>query len=125
VGLVSDQSNNHAIKVKEEHAKMEAEFEEGFLLVYIQLSEDLSSVKKVGIVHNLLDIPPQQGSVEDYGNPISVNEKEEGKEAVYGSLGYDVRVQSVAELNRVDIIALQVAIHYGKEDLQKQIHRID
>ena len=53
----------------------------------------------------LLDIPAQQRSVEDYGNPISVNQEEEGKEAVYGSLGYDVRVQPVTELNRIDIIA--------------------
>ena len=63
---------------------------------------------------------------------------------MYGSFWYDVGVESVAEVDRINVIAvaqepllarpysfgqskdvpLQIAVHDGEEDLQKQIDRI-
>ena len=68
-GLVSDQSDNHAVEVEEEHDKVESQLEERFLvkfsifvprlqqqtaylLVNIELPEDFGSVEEVGIVND-------------------------------------------------------------------------
>jgi hypothetical protein len=48
VHLITDESNNHAVKVEEEHDKVEAELAERFLGVVRQLYHflSLSSVKQ-------------------------------------------------------------------------------
>jgi hypothetical protein len=106
VGLVPDKSNNHAVEVKEEHDQMEAELDERLLLVDVQLAEDLGSIQQVGVLEDLLDVPGEQRKVQDQSQPISVNEEEEGQETVYRSLGDDVGVQAVAEVDWVDVVAI-------------------
>lgn len=92
----------------------------------------------------LLDVPSQEREVEDQRQPIPVDEKQEGQETVYGSLGDDVGVQAVAEVDGVDVVAtigvwsakerrgrlgagsswripFQIAVHNGEEDLQEQV----
>lgn len=32
-----------------------------------------------------------------------------------------VAVEAITEINRIDVIAFEIAVHDGKEDLQKQI----
>jgi hypothetical protein len=56
-GLVSDKSNDHAVEVKEEHDQVETQLEERFLLVDIELAENLSRIEEVSVVNNLLDVP--------------------------------------------------------------------
>jgi len=53
----------------------------------------------------LLDIPKEQWKVKEQGHPITVDEEEERQDAVYGSFGNNVRVETVAEIDRVDIVA--------------------
>lgn len=39
-------------------------------------------------------------------------------------LGDDVHVQAVAEVDRVDVVAFQVRVHDGEEDLQEEVDGI-
>ena len=50
--LVSDQSNDHAVKVEEEHKQVEAKLDERLLLVHIKLPEDLRGVKQVLVLED-------------------------------------------------------------------------
>jgi hypothetical protein len=40
-------------------------------------------------------------------------------------LGDDVHVQAVAEIDRVDVVAFQVRVHDGEEDLQEEVDGIE
>ena len=57
------------------------------------------------VVDDLLRIPSQQRQIEQQRNPISVDEEEERQECVDGGFRDDVRVQAVAEIDRVDVVA--------------------
>lgn len=48
--LISDESHNHAVEVEEEHEQMEAEFDEGFFFVHVELPEDFGGVQQMLIV---------------------------------------------------------------------------
>lgn len=54
----------------------------------------------------LLDVPSQQRQVQDQRQPVSVDKEQEGQESMYGSLGNDVCVEAVAEVYRVDVVAV-------------------
>ena len=56
----------------------------------------------------LLDIPGKQRQVEDQGQPVAVNQEQEGEETVDGGFGNDVGVETVAEVDGVDVIARMV-----------------
>ena len=98
--------------------------------------------------HALLRVPCQEGQVQHQGHPVSIDEEEEGQESVNGGFGNDVGVETVAEINGVDVVAVaklayarqgsapspacddaswrchspfQIAVHDGKEDLEKQV----
>ena len=36
--------------------------------------------------------------------------------------GNNVHVEAVAEVDRVDIVAFEVRVHYGEEDLKEEVH---
>lgn len=76
-----------------------------YLFVHIQLPEDLRRVQQVLVVHNLLRIPCQQWQVEKKCNPIPVDEEEECQEGMNGGFRDDIRVETVAEVDWVDVIA--------------------
>lgn len=54
----------------------------------------------------LLDVPAEERQVENKRHPVSVDEEEEGQETVHSSLGDDVGVESVAEVNGVDVVTV-------------------
>jgi hypothetical protein len=41
---------------------------------------------------------------------------------VYAGLGDDVHVEAVAEVDRVDVVAFQVGVHDGEEDLEEEVY---
>ena len=45
--FVADQGHNHAVQVEEEHQEVETQLDERFLLVHVQLAEDLSRIQQV------------------------------------------------------------------------------
>jgi hypothetical protein len=92
--------------------------------MHIQLPEDLGRVQKMRVVNNpmfgqhqlqvlfpmlrlyaLLDIVSKERQVEDQRKPVSVDQEQEGEESVDGDFGNDVRVQAVAEVDGVDVVA--------------------
>ena len=52
----------------------------------------------------LLDVPAEERKVKDKSQPVAVDEEQEGQEAVNGSLGDDVCVETVAKIDRVDVV---------------------
>lgn len=50
VGLVLNEGNDHLVEVEEEHEQVEAELDEGLLLMDVQLPEDLSGVQQVRVL---------------------------------------------------------------------------
>lgn len=104
---------------------MESQLEERFLLVDVELAEDLSRIEEVGVVNDLLDVPAKERQVENKRHPVSVDKEEECQETVYGSLGDNVGVESVAEVNGVDVVTFQVTVHDSEEDLQEEVDGVD
>jgi len=92
--------------------------------VYIQLPEDFRRVEEMLVFKDLLRIPCQERQIQEQSQPISVDEEECGKEGVYSGFGDDVCVETVAEIDGVDVITFQIAIHDGEEDLKEQIDGI-
>ena len=58
VGLVLNEGNDHLVEVEEEHQQVEAELDEGLLLMNVQLPEDLGCVQQVRVLDD-----PRQWSV--------------------------------------------------------------
>ena len=103
--FVSDERDNHAVEVEEEHEEVEAEFDEGLLFVHVEFAEDLGGVEEmlvfedpaekhilahhthmtpayivfevrgVGCVDILLPIPNHKRQIQQQRQPISINEK--------------------------------------------------
>jgi hypothetical protein len=56
-------------------------------------------------MHILLCVPGQQRQVQDKRHPVSIDQKQDSQDSVYGSFGDDVGVKAVTEIDRVDVIA--------------------
>jgi hypothetical protein len=56
-------------------------------------------------LHILLCVPSQQRQVQDKRHPISVDQEQNSQESMYGSFRDDVGVETVAEIDRVDVVA--------------------
>ena len=153
--LVSDEGNDHGVEVEEEHEQVETELDERLLLVHVQLPEDLGSVEQVLVLEDpvvillaccsfcqfitpllesmprrifrdvLLCVPGQERQVEDERHPVAVDQEQDSQECVDTSLGDDVHVEAVAEINRVDVVAFQVRVHNGEEHLQEEVDGIE
>lgn len=123
--LVADEGDDHAVEVEEEHDEVEAELDERFLLVYVELSENLSGIQKVLVLEDLLCVPCKQRQVEDQGEPVTVDEEQDSEESVDSSFRNNVGVEAVAEVDRVDVVAFQIAVHDGEEDLKEEVDGID
>lgn len=44
---------------------------------------------------------------------------------MYARFGYDVHVQAIAEVDRVDVVAFEIRIHDCEEDLEEEVDGID
>lgn len=54
--LVPDQSNDHGVKVEEEHEQVETKLDERLLLVHVELPENLGGVEEVLVLEDPVDI---------------------------------------------------------------------
>lgn len=52
----------------------------------------------------LLSVPGEQRQIEDNGQPIAIDNKEEGQEGVNGSFRDDVGVETIAEFDGVKVV---------------------
>jgi len=123
--VVLDESNDHAVEVEEEHDEVETKLEERLLLVDVELAEDLGGVEKVGVLEDLLRVPGQEREVQDQRQPVAVDQEQESEESVNGGFGDDVGVEAVAEVDRVDVVTLQITVHNREEHLQEQVDGVN
>lgn len=123
--LVANQSHDHSVQVEEEHQQMEAQLDEALFLVLGQCSEDLGSVQQVVFVDELVDVESQQWQVQQKHKPVAVKQEKHRQKSVQAGLWNEPWVQFVAQLDRVDVVALQVRIHDGEKHLGKQVDGID
>jgi hypothetical protein len=76
--------------------------------VHIQLAENLRRIQKVLVLEDLLRIERQERQVQQDREPVAIDDEEEGQERVDGSLGNDVGIQAVAQVDRVDVVAARI-----------------
>jgi len=100
---------------------MEAKLYERLLLVHIQFPENLRGVEEMLVFKDLLRVPCQEGQVQEEGQPVSVDEKEDSEEAMDGGFRDDVGVEAVAEVDGVDVVTFQIAVHDGEENLEEEV----
>lgn len=55
--------------------------------------------------HALFRVPCQKGQVQHQSHPVSIDKEEEGEESVNGGFGNDVGVETVTEVDGVDVVA--------------------
>jgi hypothetical protein len=55
-------------------------------------------------MHVLLGVEQHEGQVQHDGEPVAVDQEEEGQEGVDGGFGNDVGVEAVAKVDGVDVI---------------------
>jgi hypothetical protein len=65
---------------------------------------DLEGMWSMGNV--LLDVEYEQGQIEHERNPVPVDKEEEGQEAVDGSFRYNVCIEAVAEIDRINVVTV-------------------
>lgn len=73
----------------------------------------------------LLCIESHERQIQQERNPVSIDQKQRRQESMYRRLGEDIRIQPVAKINRVDVVAFQIAVHYRKENLEKEVHCVE
>jgi hypothetical protein len=73
----------------------------------------------------LLRVPCKEGQVENERHPVAVDQEQDSQESVDTGLRDDVHVEAVAQVDRVDVVAFQVRVHDGEEDLQEEVDGID
>ena len=98
-------------------------------LVNIEFAENFSGVEKVlalkdpagshmsircpraafacSFEHVLLPVVGGKWQIENESQPVSIDQEEEGQEGVNSSFGDDIGIQTVAEIDRVDVVAEQ------------------
>ena len=123
--VISNQSHDHSVQVKEKQQQVESKLDKGLLLMLGQSSENLSSVQHVVFVQILVDIVGKQRQVQEEWEPITVHQEEYSEEGVYTGFWDEPWVQFVAQFDRVDVITLQIRVHDGEENLREQVYGIN
>lgn len=96
---------------------METKLDERLSLVLAQSSEDFRGVQKVRLGVNSVDVPCQQGEVDQERPPVAADEEKSGEESVDHHLGENVPIETVAQVNGVDVVHLQITVHDREEHL--------
>ena len=78
-----------------------------------------------GGLYVLLPIPSDQRQIQQQRQPIPVDQEERRQERVHAGLGDNVHVEAVAQVDGVEVVALEVAVHDGEEDLQEEVDGVE
>lgn len=122
--LIGDQSHDHSVQVEEEHQQVEAQLDERLLFVPRQSPENLSSVKQVVFVDELVDIECKHWKVQQEHKPEAIDQEKNSQKGVDRSLRNKPWVQLMAQLYGIDIVTLQVRVHNGEKHLGEQVHNV-
>ena len=79
----------------------------------------------LSISSSLLSVPSNQWQVQEQRQPVAVDQEQYRQESVYTGFGHNVHVQAVAEVDRVDVVAFEIGVHDGEEDLEEQVDGIE
>jgi hypothetical protein len=89
------------------------------------VSSRLVSNPREGCGDSLLRIPPQKRQVQQQRQPIPIDKEQNRQESVNAGFGDNVHVQAVAEVDRVNVVAFEIRVHDGEEDLEEKVHCIE
>lgn len=123
--VLSHQRSNHTIQIQKEKHQITSQLDKALLLVLLERSENLSGVQQVGVCVNLVGVVGENGGIEQQHNPMACEQEHNGQSCVSRSFRQHVVVEPVAQINGVDVVALQVRVHDGEKDLQKEVHQGD
>lgn len=73
------------------------------------------------LVQILSHVVSHQWSVQQEWEPEPLDQKQDSKEGLQGSLRNDPRVQSFAQSNRVHVVTFQIRVGDGNEHLTEQV----
>ena len=89
------------------------------------MSEQETDQSRPGLTHFameclLLDVPGEKRDVEDQRNPVPVDQEQEGQEPMHSGFRNDIRIQAVAEVDRVDVVTeAQTALAMKRSHLMR------
>lgn len=61
----------------------------------------------------LLHVPAKEGEVQNDGDPVSIDQEEKCQEGVDGCFRQDIGIETVAEVNWVDVVAVEVSVSFS------------
>ena len=73
----------------------------------------------------LLPIPRRERDIQQQWQPIPINQEQGGEECVDAGFGNDVHVEAIAKVDGVDVVAFEIGVHDGEEDLQEEVHCVE
>jgi hypothetical protein len=77
------------------------------------------------IESSLLSVPRNQRQIQQQRQPVAIDQEQYRQERVDAGFGHNVGVQAVAEVDGVDVVAFEIGIHDGEEDLEEQVDGIE
>lgn len=107
------------------HTRIECINGRNHLLVHVELAEDLGRIQEVLVVidsesklaispqdererkNALLRIESQHRQVQNDSSPVTIDNEQERQETVDSSFGDDVGIETVAEVNGVDVVTAE------------------
>lgn len=79
----------------------------------------------IDVDDSLLHIPPQKRQIQNQRQPIPIDQKQHRQESMHGGFRDDVHVEAVAQVDRVDVVAFEIRVHDGEEDLEEEVHCVE
>lgn len=76
----------------------------------------------MGVCINLVGVVRKDGRIEQQHDPMAREQEHNGQGGVRRGLGQHVVVEPITQVDRVDVITLQVRVHDCEENLQKEVH---
>lgn len=77
------------------------------------------------VLRSLLSVPRNQWQIQEQRQPVAIDQEQYCQEGVDAGFGHNVGVQAVAKVDRIDVVAFQIGVHDGEEDLEEQIDGIE
>lgn len=61
----------------------------------------------------LLHIPAKQWEIQNQSDPVSIDQEEKCQEGVNGCFGQDIGIETVAEVDWVDVVAVEASVSFS------------
>lgn len=87
---------------------MEPKFDKALLLVSAESSEDLGGIEQMVVLVDSIGVPSKQGHIDQETEPVAVDEEQNSQQRLNGRFRENVVVQSVAEINGIDVVWLEL-----------------